>query len=131
MTRALVLWIIGLKLPDAAVTYVDCGLLGRPEFNPALVLLSENLGGYWVAFPYLLLFGLAGVLFLWYKENGTNIVMVFVSAFFGVLIFITCLWGPVSHVLSWYTTNGVFIQMAYLLTIGVSFGVFMLEEDKS
>jgi len=98
--RTLLLYILGFKLLDATVTYIDCGMCGVPEANWVLRDLASACGGYWVAFPYLLGWGAVLSFLLWrYMEepNGLSSLGLIVAWPFVAITWV----GPVSHVLYW------------------------------
>lgn len=118
MSRAMVLWMIGFKLVDAIVTHIDCGLCGVPESNQTLVLLSEVLGGYWVAYPYLLFLGLAGLAMVKYVDDYANSgsMLHIMSVIFGIALVSTAPIGGVSHVLYWAGASGIVVLVVVTIT---------------
>lgn len=115
--RTVVLFVMGIKLLDALVTWLDCGLLDLPEANPVLASLSLSPTGYFIAVPYMLAYGALTMIVYYLALGASNRFSKYVGRSCVSTIMLISISGPLSHFNYWYPSIDFLVDfIVYLLS---------------
>lgn len=98
----LIMLVLGVKLFDAAVTYVDCGIFSDVESNSYLLFLVGVTGSWAIVFPYLLGFGVISLVFFKMAASGKNVLVKSFCFSIGLSLAGIAILGPLSHFALFY-----------------------------